>query len=78
MGLDLGLRGGRVIDPSQGMDGVMDVGFEDGRVAKIGSELSGAGVREVSGRHRHVWTHMGLWCMDRLTPSHEVIVEEVL
>ena len=41
MGLDLVLRGGRVIDPAQGVDAVMDVGFEAGRVAKIGGELSG-------------------------------------
>ncbi|MBV9289773.1 MAG: amidohydrolase/deacetylase family metallohydrolase [Hyphomicrobiales bacterium] len=49
MGLDLVLRGGRVVDPSQGIDAVMDVGFEGGRVAKIAHELSGADVRDVSG-----------------------------
>jgi dihydroorotase len=48
MGLDLVLRGGRVIDPSQGIDAAMDVGFEGGRVAKIGGALSGAVVRDVS------------------------------
>ena len=50
MGLDLVLRGGRVIDPAQGVDAVMDVGFEGGRVAKIGGELSGEVVKDVSGR----------------------------
>ena len=35
--LDLVLRGGRVIDPSQGIDSVTDVGFQDGRVAEIGT-----------------------------------------
>jgi dihydroorotase len=33
--LDLVLRGGRVIDPSQDIDSVSDVGFQDGRVAEI-------------------------------------------
>jgi dihydroorotase len=47
--LDLVLRGGRVIDPSQGIDSVSDVGFQDGRVAKIGPNLSGAEVHDVSG-----------------------------
>src|SRR4029077_10023770 len=49
MQLDLVLRGGRVIDPSQGIDTVTDVGFQNGRVAGIGAELSGAVVKDVSG-----------------------------
>ena len=49
MQLDLVLRGGRVIDPSQGIDSVTDVGFQDGRVAAIGSGLSSAEVKDVSG-----------------------------
>src|SRR5579872_1161296 len=44
---DLVLRGGRVIDPSQGIDAVMDVGFQNGRVAGIGAEFSGAEVKDV-------------------------------
>jgi dihydroorotase len=64
MGLDLVLSGGRVIDPAQGIDAVMDVGFEGGRVAEIGGALSGAVVRDVSGHvvtpglidlHTHVY-----------------------
>jgi dihydroorotase len=67
MVFDLILRGGRVIDPSQGVDEVMDVGFSGGKVAKIGIDLpaqSGTDVREVSGRlvtpglidlHTHVY-----------------------
>ena len=37
MSLDLVLRGGRMIDPSQGIDSVMDIGFRDGRVAELWS-----------------------------------------
>ncbi|MBV8184025.1 MAG: amidohydrolase/deacetylase family metallohydrolase, partial [Hyphomicrobiales bacterium] len=33
------LRGGRVIDPSQKIDSVMDVAFADGKVAALGSNL---------------------------------------
>jgi dihydroorotase len=47
--LDLVLRGGRVIDPSQDIDSVTDIGFQDGRVAEIGAGLSGAEVNDVSG-----------------------------
>ena len=49
--MDLILKGGRVIDPSQGLDGIRDVGFTGGRVAAIGENLSAgtAEVRDVSG-----------------------------
>ena len=33
---DLLLRGGRVIDPAQKLDGVMDVAVRDGLIAAIG------------------------------------------
>ncbi|HRK25258.1 MAG TPA: amidohydrolase/deacetylase family metallohydrolase [Beijerinckiaceae bacterium] len=61
------LRGGRVIDPSQGLDGVMDIAFRDGRVTGIGAGLSaeaGARIIDVAGRivtpglidlHTHVY-----------------------
>ena len=49
MSLDLILRGGRVIDPSQGINPVMDVGFRDGRVAELGAGLEGKAVRDVAG-----------------------------
>jgi dihydroorotase len=38
---DLVLRGGRVIDPAQGLDGVMDVAIRDGRIAAVGKDLPG-------------------------------------
>ena len=52
MPFDLILRGGRVIDPSQKLDAVTDVGFAAGKVAAVGSELKAdpaTDVRDVSG-----------------------------
>ncbi len=49
---DLILSGGRVIDPSQSIDGVMDVAFTGGKVAAVGRDLKagpGTEVRDVSG-----------------------------
>lgn len=45
------LRGGRVIDPSQNLDGVMDVLIEDGRIAELcaHAQEDGAEVIDVSG-----------------------------
>ena len=45
---DLVLKGGRVIDPSQGIDLVTDVAFAQGRVLAIGDNLSGPS-RDVTG-----------------------------
>ncbi|MGQ0678024.1 MAG: amidohydrolase/deacetylase family metallohydrolase, partial [Rhodospirillales bacterium] len=39
--MDLILRGGRVIDPARGVDGVFDVGFKDGRVAAVAPKIAG-------------------------------------
>ena len=60
------LRGARVIDPSQGIDGVMDVTFADGRVVGTGDSgrVVGATVQDVAGKivtpglidlHTHVY-----------------------
>src|SRR3954452_1504042 len=52
MPFDLILRGGRVVDPSQKLDAVKDVGFSGGKVAAVGSELKAdpaTDVRNVSG-----------------------------
>ncbi|WNJ89043.1 amidohydrolase/deacetylase family metallohydrolase [Bosea sp. 685] len=47
---DLILKGGRVIDPSQKHDGVLDVAFTDGKVSGFGKDLKGAKeIRDVSG-----------------------------
>ncbi len=46
---DLVLHGGRVIDPSQGIDAVTDVAFLGGRVAQLGANLDAAVIKDVSG-----------------------------
>src|SRR5260370_8130455 len=46
------LRGGRVIDPSQKLDAVTDVAFENGKVARVGPALkgdAGTDVRDMAG-----------------------------
>lgn len=67
MPFDLVLRGGRVVDPSQKLDAVMDVAFANGKVAALGKDLKadpGTDVRDVSGHivspglidlHTHVY-----------------------
>jgi dihydroorotase len=52
MAFDLILRGGRVIDPSQTLDGIADVAFAGGKVAAVGKSLAAGAdteVRDVSG-----------------------------
>lgn len=52
MTYDLILKGGRVIDPAQGLDQVADLAFADGRVAAIEPSIpaaDGADVRDVGG-----------------------------
>jgi dihydroorotase len=44
---DLMLRGGRVIDPAQGLDGALDVAVSAGRVAAVAAALSPGDAREV-------------------------------
>src|SRR4029450_6606973 len=49
---ELVLKGGRVVDPSQGLDRVTDVAFAEGKVARIGDNLKagpGGDIRDVSG-----------------------------
>ncbi|MCW5977916.1 MAG: amidohydrolase/deacetylase family metallohydrolase [Bryobacteraceae bacterium] len=52
MPFDLVLTGGRVIDPTQGLNAEMDIGIAGDRIAQLGPRLDTAGcpdVREVSG-----------------------------
>ena len=48
---DMILKGGRVIDPSQGIDRISDIGFKDGKVAAVGNDLKigAAAVKDVRG-----------------------------
>ena len=61
---DLVLKGGRVVDPSQGIDKVTDIAFAGGKVAAIGDGLTGKDTRNVAGKivspglidlHTHVY-----------------------
>jgi len=42
LSFDLLIRGGRVIDPASGRDGLFDVGVADGRIARVEPSLAGA------------------------------------
>jgi dihydroorotase len=43
------LKGGRVVDPANGIDGALDILIEDGRIARVGRGLpvDGAEVMEI-------------------------------
>jgi dihydroorotase len=47
---DLILKGGRIIDPASGRDGIGDIAFGDSRVIEVGSDLPGAGAEVVDVR----------------------------
>jgi len=54
MPFDLLLKGGRVVDPSQSLNAVMDVGARDGRIAQIAANLDATDcpdVRDISGKY---------------------------
>src|ERR1700761_850589 len=66
---DLLLRGGRVIDPATGRDGVADIAVTDGRIAAIEPSLPAAGGQEVDvggkvviagmiDTHAHIYQHV--------------------
>jgi dihydroorotase len=70
MRYDTLIRGGRVIDPAQGLDGLLDVAVQEGRIAAVAPGIpAGAGgeVLDASGRlvlpglidtHAHVYRHV--------------------
>ena len=39
MPYDLVVKGGHVLDPGQGLDGVMDIGITDGKIAAIQTDI---------------------------------------
>ncbi len=45
--MSLLLQGGRVIDPSQGIDAVLDILIENGQIKALGERLSGQGARKI-------------------------------
>ncbi|MGE3918201.1 MAG: amidohydrolase/deacetylase family metallohydrolase [Hyphomicrobiaceae bacterium] len=53
---DLILKGGRVIDPSQSIDGVMDVAFAGGKAAAVGRDLKAGPATEVRDVTGHIVT----------------------
>ena len=66
---DLLLRGGHVIDPATGLDGIADVAIKDGRIAAIKQDLRGPATEtiDVAGRivlpgmidtHAHIYTYV--------------------
>src|SRR5436190_19116377 len=70
MNYDLLLRGGRVIDPAQNINGIQDVAVKDGRIAAIQPSITPSSAREsidVSGKlvlpglidtHAHVFEYV--------------------
>lgn len=72
MRYDLILRGGRVIDPSQSLDGVRDVAVADGKIAAVAENLTGTARQTIDARgklvtpglidiHTHVYAGMTTW-----------------
>ena len=66
---DLIVRGGRVIDPASGIDGVHDVAVKDGAIAQVAPRIAGGGARTVDARgrlvvpglvdtHSHIYQHV--------------------
>jgi dihydroorotase len=55
MTIDLILRGGRIIDPSQHLDTIMDIGFADGKVAAVSAYLAADTDPEILDVSGHVY-----------------------
>ena len=57
MPYDLLIKGGHLLDPGQGLDGVMDIGIADGKIAAIQADIpahEAARVVQVKGDNRYV------------------------
>src|SRR5215475_6399046 len=51
---DVLLRGGRVIDPAQGLDGIFDVAVRDGRIAAVAKNLAASAKETIDVRGKLV------------------------
>ena len=76
MTYDMILKGGRVIDPSQDLDGVADVAFAGGKVAAVRKDIApgdSVDVRDVSGRSSRrgssIFTRMSIGAAHRLAST---------
>ena len=49
------LRGGRIVDPAAGRDGVADVLVEEGRISRIGERIDGRGAEVVDAAGKYVF-----------------------
>ncbi|MGH6816154.1 MAG: amidohydrolase/deacetylase family metallohydrolase [Hyphomicrobiaceae bacterium] len=56
MSFDLILKGGRVVDPSQNLDGIRDVAFTGGTVAAVAKSLEAGAAAEVRNVSGHIVT----------------------
>ncbi len=72
MRYDLILRGGRVMDPSQSLDGVRDVAVADGKIAAVAENIAGESRQTIDARgklvtpglidiHTHVYAGVTTW-----------------
>jgi dihydroorotase len=51
---DLILRGGRVVDPARGLDGIYDIAVQDGTIAKVAPRIEDTARRTIDARKRLV------------------------
>ena len=50
MTYDLLIKGGHVLDPGQGLDGIRDIAITDGKITKIAAGIPAARTRTASWR----------------------------
>ena len=66
---DLIIRGGRVIDPAQGIDSVRDLAVKNGTIVQVAPRIAGTAARTLNARkklvvpgmidtHSHIYQHV--------------------
>ena len=66
---DIAIKGGRVIDPASGLDGVRNIGIQQGRIAAVEESVASGGARTIDAAgllvlpgmidtHAHVYEHV--------------------